>query len=229
MAQINAVIFDLDNVLYDERQYINNAFKNIADFLSKKSHYTEEEIQYKLRDHLNRKGTMYSRLFNDVLSELGLKQTLLHEILGLYASVNMPLNLYPEAKQVLIDLKNAGLKLALLTNGLVQVQKNKIRLLDLQGLFDVIVYAREVSSLEKPNPELYKFICNKLSLEFKRTLCLGDNPYTDFWGANRLGIHTARLMLGEFRTVRLSQDYEAEHNMDRLEDIKKIIQFNTFI
>lgn len=95
MAHIEAVIFDLDNVLYDEKTYIDAAFRRIARFLADHSCFCENEIFRKLSDDWRRKGSLYPRLFNDALADLGLNQALLGDILNLYATVDAPIALYP--------------------------------------------------------------------------------------------------------------------------------------
>ncbi len=76
MARICAVIFDLDNVLYDERDYICAAFRSIALFLSERCRFSEDEIYSKLVCDFEKKGSMYPRLFNDAVDDLGLNQNL---------------------------------------------------------------------------------------------------------------------------------------------------------
>lgn len=44
MTKIRAVIFDLDNVLYDEKDYFYAAFKEIAAFLSERCNLSQEEL-----------------------------------------------------------------------------------------------------------------------------------------------------------------------------------------
>ena len=50
-------------------------------------------------------------------------------------------------------------------------------------------------------------------------VCVGDDPYTDFWGAKQLGMRAVRVLCGEFKDVHLSEEYEAEivlHNLAEL-------------
>jgi FMN phosphatase YigB (HAD superfamily) len=86
------------------------------------------------------------------------------------------------------------------------------------------VYAREVGNKkEKPDPEVYRFTLEALHSKPEETICIGDNPYTDFLGAKKLGIRTVRLLNGEFKDVRLSEDYEADLTVSSLEAFSDII------
>jgi len=226
MPPIEAVIFDLDYCLFDEQVYVDAAFRSIARFLSYRSHFSEKTILDKLNRDFRDKGSMYPRLFNDAVEDLGLEQALVGEILDLYGSVDVPLVLFPGAETVLLKLKRLGVKLALVTNGMVQTQRHKVRLLGVEKFFDIIVYARECVVSEKPNPEVYRIVLKKLGVYAERALSVGDNPYTDFWGAKKLGMLTLRLLLGPFKLVRLTNEYEAENRLDALDQVAEFVEQN---
>jgi putative hydrolase of the HAD superfamily len=225
MVCIRAVIFDLDNVLYDEKDYIYASFRIIAAFLSEKKCLPEEEIFAKLVYDFKKKGSMYSRLFNDLIDDLELDKNLLQNILRLYESFDAEIKLFPASENILLTLRKMGIKLALVTNGGVRIQRNKIRLLGIEQFFDVVVFARDMpEATEKPNPSAYSMAIRKMGVKAKETLCVGDNPYTDFWGAKRLGIYTMRLLWGEFKDVQLSEDYESEIVLNNLEEFFKVFE-----
>jgi putative hydrolase of the HAD superfamily len=224
LVQINAVIFDLDNVLFDERDYINAAYRNIAVYLAKCYGLSEAEIYQKLLDDLEKKTSVYPHLFDDLLAYLGLDPVTIPQILNIYASTNPHLELYPDAEHLLIALKDRKIKLGLVTNGIVETQKNKVRLLGVEKYFDVIVYARELGrENEKPNPEAYRVTLEALRSKPEETVCIGDNPHTDFYGAKKLGLQTVRLLNGEFKDIRLSQEHEADLTVRSLEEFSKIL------
>ena len=225
MAILRAVVFDLDNVLYDEKDYIYAAFNSIALFLSERSSLSEDEIYSKLARDLENKGSMYPRLFNDAMDDLGLKQHLVTEILRLYATVDSSIKLFPEAKNTLMVLRRLGLKLALVTNGGVRIQRNKVRLLRVEGLFDTVVYARETQfAKEKPHPEAYIAALQKLGVGAEEALCVGDNPHTDFLGAKQLGMLTVRILCGEFKDDHLSDEFEAEIELRNIAGLLGVIE-----
>ncbi|MEJ5328356.1 MAG: HAD-IA family hydrolase [Candidatus Bathyarchaeia archaeon] len=220
MVRIKAVIFDLDNVLYDERTYVDVAYCEIARFLASICRLSEQVIYKKLLDELHKKTSMYPRLFNDVLLDLDLDVALLPEILKIYAQVTPNLRTYPGIKKLLRVLRKKRVKLALVTNGCVEIQRNKIKLLKLEKYFDVILFAREVAaSLEKPNPQVYIKALELLGTKAEETLCVGDNPHTDFWGAKKLGMRTIRLLIGEFKFVKMPEEYEAERSVHSIDEL----------
>jgi putative hydrolase of the HAD superfamily len=228
MTRICAVIFDLDNVLYNEQNYTYLAFRSIAHFLSGHCSLSETEIYSKLVCDFEKKGSMYPRLFNDVIKDLSLEQDLVPEILKIYASLDTKIELFPSVASLLLELRGSGLKLALVTNGNSEIQRNKVRLLDAEKFFDAVVYARETDGgKEKPDPAAYALALQKLCVKAQETVCVGDNPYTDFWGAKQLGMRTVRVLFGEFKDVHLNEEYEAELSIHSLVEFPEIIdQFN---
>ena len=231
LASFSAVIFDLDNSLFDEKKFIIAAYHNIASYLTKLCDHSEIALFEKLLSMFQRKTSMYPRLFDDLIEELGLNQEVLSELIKIYAHTKVDLKLFPGAEKLLKNLKKQGIKLCLVTNGNVESQKSKVQQLNLKNYFDFIIYAREMGKdMEKPNPRVYKKALQMLLTSSDETFCVGDNPYTDFWGAKKLGIRTIRLLQGEFRNVRLPPEYEAEltvRNLSELSEfLSKIIETN---
>jgi putative hydrolase of the HAD superfamily len=227
--QINAVIFDLDEVLYDEQQYFYAAFDKIAGFLSEQSKFTRKQILNKLVVDLQKKSSMYPRLFNDLLSEFNLEQVLLKDVLALFSTVKPDLSLYLGVENLLQSLKDQKIKLGLLTNGNVETQQNKVSLLKLEKYFDAIMYARTLGICnEKPNPKAFSAILSALHIKPEEAIYVGDNPHTDFLGAKKLGIKTIRLRTGEFKDVHLGLEFEAELTAESVAELDLIIMKELF-
>jgi putative hydrolase of the HAD superfamily len=228
MAKINAVIFDLDNVLYDEKDYFYAAFNKIAAYLSERCSIPQEKIFEKLVNDFQNKTSMYPRLFNDLIADCGLDQKLISEILILFSSIEPDLKLYSGSEDLLLNLKKQNIKLGLVTNGSVETQKNKVKLLNVERFFDSIIYAREVGvGKEKPDPEAYKLMLADLGAKPGEAICVGDNPFTDFLGARKLGIKTVRLQSGEFKDVNLGQAYEADITVKMISQIYSLVNSNS--
>ena len=220
LEYFGAVIFDLDNSLFDEKKFIIAAYRNIAEYLAKLCDQSKKELFEKLFSMFLTKTSMYPRLFDDFIEEIGLKQEVLSELIKIYASTKVDLKPYPGAENILQNLKSQGIKLCLVTNGNIETQKNKIRQLGLTKYFDSIIYARKMGKgKEKPNPKVYSKALHLLFAKSEETFCVGDNPYTDFLGAKKLGIRTIRLLQGEFRNVRLTPEYEATITVKNLNEL----------
>jgi magnesium-protoporphyrin IX monomethyl ester (oxidative) cyclase len=204
--KIEAIIFDLDNVLYEEIDYILSAYQDIACYLSKYNGIDENSIFEMLLKSFHEKTSIYPYLFNDLLSNLGLDASLLPEILNIYSSVRKKIKLYDGTEKILTYLRKEY-KLGLLTNGNVKAQRNKVNLMRIDKFFNEILYARDLGKEnEKPSEIAYSAILARLNTKPQNAVYIGDNPYIDFIGAKRLGILTVRVLTGEFKEVKTHKE-----------------------
>jgi 2-haloacid dehalogenase len=97
--------------------------------------------------------------------------------------------LFPEARAVLEHL-SAGATLALVTNGLSDVQRSRISLLDLEQYFDAIVISSEIGHT-KPGAAIFDHTFQALGSPDKGlALMVGDSLTSDIRGGACYGIDT---------------------------------------
>ncbi len=219
---VKAILFDLDNTLYDEREYIFGAFQDISDFLSKRFPNRKEDFYRALLSEFEKKGSLYPYLFDDTLRELDLyDKELVKQMVAKFHQSSPEIRLYEGAKEVLLKLKEQY-ALALITNGNVEMQKRKVQLLGILDIFQKIVYAQIYGTEEKPSGLPYQDALRGLNVEPGEVIYVGDNPYIDFIGAKKLGIVTYRLLRGEFAGVTLSEGYEADYTINQLSELFEV-------
>ena len=222
--EIRALIFDLDNVLYDETEYMFAAYYDIASYLSKYSGVNENEVFIKLVDSFKKKTSMYPHLFDDLLHDLRVDNDLLPTVLEIYSCVQSKIKLYEGVEEMLLKLKKRY-KLGLLTNGNVKTQENKIKLLNIENLFDEILYARRLgNNNEKPNTVAYKVLLDHLCVLPKNGIYIGDNPYIDFIGAKKLDILTVRVLTGEFKEIVVDNEHDADITVNNLKEFVDLLK-----
>ena len=205
---MKAIIFDLDNTLYNVEQYYLGAFKAIAEYLSQEYNLSKQEIYNRLVNLWNEKTSMYSHLFNDLLDFFNLGNEL-ENVIKIFNDYDGGLKPYPDVIPTLKELKRWGYKLGIITDGNVGRQKRKINLLGLDGFFDVIVFTKELDN-PKPSEIPFREGINKLKANPQNSLYVGDNPLIDFEGAKKMGMKTVRILKGEFRNMPGNEyiDYE---------------------
>jgi len=215
---VKAVLFDLDNTLYDTQQYFLGAFGDISKYISVKHNIPEQKIYEALVGLWREKTSMYPYLFNDLLNLFHLDQTSLEDIVRIFNGHAGEMELYPDVIPTLQALRERNYKLGIITDGNVKRQKRKIKLLKLEPLFDVIVYAREVES--KPSSSPFLAALKKLGIKAPDTFYIGDNPLLDFKGAKEAGTRTIRVLRGEFTKVPQNEDIDFEtKNLSELLEI----------
>lgn len=94
--------------------------------------------------------------------------------------------IFPEVEAHLQALR-ADYRLAILTNGAPDLQREKIESLKLGHYFDAIVVSGEVG-VGKPHPNVFKAVLNQLAISPEQAVMVGDNLRRDVAGAHQLGM-----------------------------------------
>jgi len=216
---MKAIIFDLDNTLYDVEQYYSGGFKEIANYLSKKYGLSKQEIYKRLVNCWNEKTSMYSHLFDDLLDSFNLENEL-ENVIKVFNDYDGELKPYSDVIPTLKELKERNYKLGIVTDGNVERQKRKIELLGFERFFDIIVFTKELNN-PKPSEIPFQEVINKLEVSPQKSFYVGDNPLIDFEGAKKVGMKTVRLLKGEFKNIPKNKfiDYEIKEFKELLEFI----------
>jgi putative hydrolase of the HAD superfamily len=94
---------------------------------------------------------------------------------------------FPDAVETVRWLRDAGCRLALLTNGAAGAQRSKIERFGLEDLFDTILIEGELG-FGKPDPRVYARALADLAVEPNDAWMVGDNPEWDVAAPQRQGI-----------------------------------------
>jgi len=220
---VKAVLFDLDNTLYDTQQYFIGAFESISKYVSSEYDLPEQKIYKTLGKLWQKKTSMYPYLFNDLLKLLQIKQDspeVIDALVRLFNGYAGNIELYPDVLPTLQELRGRLYKLGIITDGTVERQKRKIELLKLEPLFDVIIYTKEIESKASPTPFLAALA--RLNVKAPDAYYIADNPLIDFKGAKEVGIKTIRILRGEYTKIPRNEyiDFEVE----KLEELLEIIE-----
>ena len=91
--------------------------------------------------------------------------------------------MYPDAERALGRLQVRGVRLGLITDGPLAAQKAKVEALGLPDRFDVIILTDERGrDFWKPDPRAFREMADRLFLDPKSCVYVGDNPEKDFTG-----------------------------------------------
>jgi HAD superfamily hydrolase (TIGR01549 family) len=83
------------------------------------------------------------------------------------------LEVYPDVMETLIHLKNRGIKLGIVTNGLQKDYRQILGKLALADYFDVVVGV-DTCAKAKPDKEVFLYAINKLGVTSDEALFVGD-------------------------------------------------------
>jgi putative hydrolase of the HAD superfamily len=190
---IKAVVFDLDDTLYPEIQYVNSGFRAVSDWLYKMDLTTlsSEECFAFMQSTLKAEGR--GKVFDRLISLLDLSvEKYLHTLIYIYRT-HLPSDLviWNEMAVIILSLKQKGMKLGIVTDGIYVTQKTKTDLLLKELPFDAIVHTDSLGFDKwKPCITPFQVVCNLLAISPMHAVYVGDNPVKDFAGANRIGMQT---------------------------------------
>jgi putative hydrolase of the HAD superfamily len=172
-------VFDLDDTLYSEREYERSGISYVYYYLRSNGVKVSDSVELDTL-LLNRHGWIEELIKLFKIPSIYSKK----DILELYRSHEPKINLYPDAKRLLNQLKIMNGKIAVITDGRSVTQRAKISALSLNEYTGDIYISEEVGH-EKPDP--YSFI--KIVDKYKgfQFLYIGDNPKKDFLSPNLLG------------------------------------------
>lgn len=185
---MRAVLFDLDNTLYPESEFIKSGFKATSRFLSLRYAVCEEAAFSRMLEILQRDGR--GKVFDRLLEDLGLySETRVKMLTCIYRAHAPEVRLYDDVLPNLENLRHHGFRLGLITDGHAFVQHSKIAALGLEGVFDIIVYTDLVGrQCWKPSTIPYEICLEQLDVPPSESAYVGDDVSKDFIAPNALGM-----------------------------------------
>ncbi len=180
LFQKKVVIFDLDDTLFSEKDYVKSGYKKIAE-----SFPQIKDMQQKLWLAFE----SGHKAINYVLENEGLfSEENLNKALTVYRSHVPEIELYEDAKTLISILKESGVRLGIITDGRPEGQKAKIKALGIESLFEKIIITDELGGLSfrKPSPEAFKIMQDFFNVPFEDMVYVGDNPEKDFIAPSEL-------------------------------------------
>ncbi len=124
--------------------------------------------------------------------------------------------LFPGATRVLDDLRAAGLRLGLVTNGSASDQRAKIDRFELEGYFEHIQIEGELG-IGKPKPEAYAHALASIGAAAEETWFIGDNIEWDVAAPQRHGIFAVWVSLG--RALPTDSPTDPDHTIEGITDL----------
>lgn len=224
---IRALLFDLDDTLYDEKQFVKSGFIKVAEFIEDKFKINKKDFYKILVDIFN--SGLRGNIFNIALEKVKVayEEDIIQSMVKIYREHKPEIELDKNTRSLLIKLRRIY-SLGIITDGYFKVQKKKVQALKLEELFDSIIYTDEYGKeYWKPNVYGYKLALRELNgLLPKEAVYIGDNPYKDFIGAKKVGILTVRVINqnGEYSNVRLNKKYEADYEIKELHEIVNVLK-----
>ena len=171
--------FDLDGTLYDEFDFISQAYNSISGFISKEYKINKEKL---LKDMVclwlrygSSKTDLFQTAFND--QNIEVNKSDFKECIRLYRESFFKLDLSQRVKNALNIINEKNIKIFIVTDGNSRLQRRKIEALGLYQWFDkdmIFVSGDYGREFQKPSTKILEPIDSECNLEGKKIAYFGD-------------------------------------------------------
>ena len=211
-------VFDLDDTLYEERDFVFNGYFKVSQYLKKK---------FKINNSYNKLKYIYltsgrKKIFDKILKKNDIfTQRTLKKCISIYRSNNLKLKLKPHIKKF---LKKNRKKNYIVTDGMGHIQKSKIKNLNIKKYFRKIFYTGYYGK-KALKPSLYCFekIKKIENCKWSDIVYVGDNPYKDFKNLNKKNVLTIRIKEGLYRDVVVKKTDDASFSIFNLNELNNFL------
>lgn len=181
LDDIEAAIFDLDDTLYSEKDYVKSGYRAIAALFPKVRNMTE-----KLWKVFERGGKAIDEVF--ALEGINDPENV-EKAIHAYRFQVPDISLYDGVREMLYRLKDVK-KIGIITDGRPEGQRAKIKALRLDEIADEIIITDELggTAFRKPNEKAFVLMQSRLDIPYKCMAYVGDNIAKDFVAPQKLGM-----------------------------------------
>jgi len=183
------VVFDLDDTLYKEIDFLKSAYRHIAVLVSN-ANISEDGVYQTLWETYLQGGNAFAT----VVQKYGFQLFTVGWMLNVYRNHKPHITLDSDTRQTLERLKVAGVTMGIISDGRYVQQMNKIDALGLKDFIheDDIIINTDRSRI-KPDRQSFKRFMEKYGKD-SNFWYVGDNTAKDFVGPNTLGWKTVCLL-----------------------------------
>lgn len=225
LGQVQGIIFDLDDTLFDYAEWLKPALRAGAqqvglDGLAALGH---------AENYIALHGRADDGIFNFVLTASGQVDnartiSALYRAVQAYSPADGDFEFFPGVKETLLELSRKY-KLGLLESCGQEVDEGKVRAL---GLGPLIPFRASLATfgtnVRWPDSRPLQDLRCQMGLQVEQVLLVADNPYKDFGLARRMGMLTCRVLTGRYRDCQYpSVEHEAHYNVTSVAKLPELL------
>ena len=215
-----AVVFDAYGTLFD----VNSAAEKCKDKIGTKweafaNFWRTTQLEYTWLRSLMKRHKNFWDVTEDSLDKsmkvFNINKNMKNELLSLYKILSP----YPEVKEVLEDLKKKNFKLAILSNGTLDLLNELVGSNNLNNLFDDLFSIEEVK-IYKPDPRVYEIPIKKYKIKSDEITFLSANTW-DVSGGGNFGYNS--IWVNRHNSVFDILDFQPKNEISNLTQLLDIV------
>ena len=223
-TMVKLLIFDMDDTLYPEFEYVQSGFKEVAEeLISQGLNRTMIEVIDELNELYN---SNHSNIIDRFLSNRSQFAIYREVLIEKYRYHSPTINLKDEVKQ-LLDWTKSIFHIGLITDGNSITQKNKVKALGLENYFEQIVYTDELGlGYSKPHPKGFQVIMDHFNVNENEVVFVADNPSKDFLIKKDIKLTTVQLILknGIYKSLDYEDGLIPDHIVQTYGELRDVLE-----
>ncbi len=188
------VVFDLDDTLYLERDYVKSGFRAVAETAVKGTRVSADEVFAFLWNEFT--AGVRGSSFDALLERYPEIQVDVPTLVKRYREHVPNISYLPGIEPLLVELQSLNVPLAVISDGPLVSQAAKAEALGVSRYAEPVVLTDVWGqSFWKPHVRAFEHVGEALGLPPDRLVYIGDNPLKDFHVPTKLGWQSVRLRL----------------------------------
>lgn len=211
-GKVKGIIFDLDDTLYSEKEYVRSGYRAVSDYLG--GDYEEQLWSF---------FEQGKPAIDELLMQIGRTEEK-KMVLSVYREHKPNIHLYDGVEDMLVQLKSAGIKIGIITDGRPEGQWNKIEALGLKKQVEDIIITDELGGIQfrKPCDIAFRIIQRRWKLAYSDIGYVGDNIIKDFQAPKQLGIKS--IFVHNNDGIYKSSDMQAiKYSLNSITEVMRLI------
>jgi putative hydrolase of the HAD superfamily len=202
------IVFDLDDTLYDEIDFIKSGFKEVSNYLGDEKYFKFMQNEF-LK---NGSGKIFNKLIDNFNLYIPLKK-----LIEIYRFHRPTIALATDSIELLNFSKKCNT--ALISDGHYITQQNKFLALNLDKYIEYPIFT-DFYHTKKPELKAFEMIMQKFPN--KKYIYISDNPKKDFIAPKKLGWISIRFKNenGIYKDIENNADYEVYSRKEILKLLK---------
>jgi putative hydrolase of the HAD superfamily len=198
---MRAIVFDVDDTLYDQQQPFRNAVNRIFPEVKQQDlhkmyirfrHHSDERFPLVMSGDWTLEFMRFYRM-NESLKDLGYTEISTEkglEFQTVYEDELDNITMHPEITKLLDCLKEHNIPMGIITNGPTDHQYKKVKQLQLENWVPSNhIIISQSTGYQKPEKEIFDLASQQFNMDSAHTLYVGDSFENDVVGARNGGWH----------------------------------------
>jgi putative hydrolase of the HAD superfamily len=206
-----AIVFDLDDTLYPERDYVLSGFKAVAAWAEQRFGIPAVQGFAELRGYFE--AGVRGHTFDQWLAAHQVDKSGVQEAVDIYRRHAPAIAPFPGVPEMLAHLRS-HYALGLVSDGDLVTQQRKLSALGLRDMFDAVVFSDALGrDAWKPSTKPFEAVLKQLGSAPQQSMYVADNVLKDFAGARELAMFTVLVLHpgGEYAASEPPDDHYRPH------------------